>query len=419
MGLTVKRVEKLTQPGRYRDGKEHPGLYLQITDAGVKSWLFRYQRGPRERWMGLGPLHTFGLAQARERARAARAMHLTGIDPLDERRKVAEAAAVEAAKHKTFAEVARAYLKAHENDWGNAAHAAQWEASLLKDAKALADLPIASIDTPHILQVLEPIWLKKPTTASRTRARIESVISFATASGYRKRETPNPARWAGHLKELLADKVKAAKAKRVANGRDHHHAAIPYAEVPAFLTELRAGSSIAARALEFLILTAARSGEVMHARWDEVDLEARMWTVPAARMKAKKEHRVPLSPRAIDLLRSLPREDDNPYLFVGSHARAPLGKMTMFLALNAMQPGMTVHGFRSSFRTWASERTNYPREVCERALAHSVGTATEQAYERTDLFDKRRKLMEAWAKYCATKPAATGAGEVVPLRKAR
>jgi integrase len=418
----MKKVARLKEPGRHKDGKDNPCLYLQITNAGVKSWLFRYQVGGkkgREHWMGLGPLHTVSLAEARVRARRARLQLLDGVDPLDAKRKAAEAAAVEAFKHKTFAEVAADYLKAHEADWGNAAHAAQWEASLMKDAKAIAHLPIAAIDTPHILEVLRPIWLKKPVTAQRTRGRIERVIAAAIASKYRKAEDGNPARWAGHLEELLADKTKAVKAKRESNGKEHHHAAIPYAEVPAFLAELRQGSSIAGRALEFLILTAARSGEVIHARWDEIDEDSKTWTVPASRMKAKKEHRVPLAPRVIELLRSLPREDDNPHLFVGSQPRSPLGKMTMFLALNAMRPGMTVHGFRSSFRDWAAEQTSFPHDVCEAALAHNVGSDTERAYKRTDLFDKRRKLMEAWSKYCTTKPAATGAGEVVPLRKAR
>jgi integrase len=416
-GLTTKRVAALKEPGRHKDGRDHPCLYLQITPAGVKSWLFRYQIGPRERWMGLGPLHTISLAEARVRARRYRQQLLDGIDPLDAKRKVAEAAAVAAFKDKTFEQVAAEYLKAHERDWGNAVHARQWEASLTQDCKAIAHLPIAAIDTSHILGVLRPIWDKKPTTASRTRGRIERVIAYAVAAKYRALGDGNPARWAGHLEELLADKTKAAKAKRERNGRkDHHHPALPYAELPAFMAELRARTSIAARALEFLIHVAARTQEATYARWDEVDADT--WTVPGNRMKAGREHRVPLSSRSLDLLRALPREDGNPHLFVGTRQGAPLPIAAMADVLRAMRPGLTVHGFRSSFRTWAAEQTSYPTDVCEAALAHKTGNATEQAYQRGDLFEKRRKLMEAWSRYCSTKPVATGA-TVVALRKAR
>jgi integrase len=421
-GLTAKEVANKKKPGRHRDGGDHPNLYLQITKPGVKSWLFRYQIGPRERWASLGPLHTVSLAEARVKARKYRQQLLDGIDPLDAKRKAAEAAAVEAAKDKTFAEVAQAYLKAHEHDWTNAKHAAQWEASLVKDCKAIAHLPIAAIDTAHVLQVLEPIWIKKPTTANRTRTRIELVLAAAIASGYRPLADGNPARWKGHLEALLAKKSRVVQAKRDRDGKNHHHAALDYKELPAFMAELRARTSIVARALEFLILTAARSSEVLGARWTELDKEPNTWVIPASRMKANKEkgedHHVPLAPGVLALLQALGREQDNPYVFIGTVARAPLGRTALFDLLKEMRPDVTVHGFRSSFRTWASERTNYPREVCEKALAHAVGSAVERAYERTTLFDKRRKLMEAWSRYCAIKPAATGA-TVVALRKAR
>jgi integrase len=421
MGLTTKRVARLAKAGRYIDGRDNPGLYLQITDAGVKSWLLRYQRGPRERWMGLGPLHTVSLAEARNRARKARLLLLDGIDPIDHKRRTAEASAVEAAKHKTFEEVAQAYLKAHDGDWKNARHAAQWEASLFKDAKAIAKLPISAIDTSHILEVLQPIWHKKPETASRTRGRIERVIAYAVAAQYRKREDGNPARWDGHLIELLGNKSAAARAKRERSGNHNggHHAALPYAELPAFMAELRRRPGIAARALEFTILTAARTGEAIGARRDEIDLKEKLWTVPASRMKMGKEHRVPLSDRALEILRSLPREDGNPYVFVGSKKGASLSTMAMLELARRMRPGLTVHGFRSTFRDWTAERTATPHEVAEMALAHTVASKVEAAYRRGDLFDKRRKLMTDWARYFATKPAADTGGTVVALRKAR
>jgi integrase len=420
-GLTTKRVAALTEPGRHIDNAKNPGLYLQITDAGVKSFLFRYQRGPRERWMGLGPLHTVSLAEARIRARAARLKLLDGIDPLDHKRRTAEASAVEAAKHKTFEEVARAYLKAHDEDWKNAKHARQWEASLFKDCKAIANLPVAAIDTSHVMEVLQPIWRKKPETASRTRARIERVLAFAVAAQYRKREDGNPARWDGHLQELLGKKSAAARAKRQRSGKDNggHHVALPYAELPAFMVELRKRNGIGARALEFTILTAARTGETVGARWDEIELKEKLWIVPANRIKMGKEHRVPLSDRALELLRALPREDGNPYLFVGARKGTPLSLTALLPVVKDMRPGLTVHGFRSTFKDWVSDRTHYPREVSEMALAHAIPDKVEAAYRRGELLDKRRKLMEAWAEYTMTKPVAATGETVVPMRKAR
>jgi integrase len=408
MGLTVKGIAKLTKARRYRDGRDHPGLYLQITPAGVRSWLLRFERNGRERFMGLGPLHTVSLSEARVRARAARLKLLDGIDPIDHRKKAAEASAVEAAKHKTFAEVAGAYLEAHARDWTNAKHARQWQTSLTKDCKAIANLPIAAIDTAHILEVLRPIWHRKPETASRTRARIERVIAYAVAAQYRKRTDANPARWDGHLQELLGKKSAVKRAKRERTGKDGHLPAMPYAEVPGFLAELRQRPGIAARALEFTILTAGRSGEVLGGRWDEVDLEAGTWTVPAGRMKEGVEHRVPLSSRAREILQAVPREANNPYLFIGQKRGAPLAHMGMLKLLAGS--GVTVHGFRSSFRDWCAERTNYPREVAEMALAHTIPDAVERAYRRGDLFEKRRQLMTQWARYCSSSPVA---GEVV------
>ena len=417
MGLTVKGVARLSAAGRYRDGPDHPGLYLQITPAGVKSWTLRFERNGRERWMGLGPFHTVGLAQARERARAARLQLLDGIDPIDHRRQSREARDVEAARHKTFFEVAQAYLAAHDGDWKNAKHAAQWAASFTTHCKPIAHLPIAAIDTTHILEVLRPIWHRTPETASRVRGRIERVIAYAVAAKYRKREDGNPAQWDGHLRELLGSKSAAQRAKRERSGKDGHHSALPYAELPAFMATLRARTSILARALEFTILTSARTAEVIGAPWTEIDLDARTWTVPAERMKAGKRHVVPLSDRALAILRALPREHGSPYLFIGARKRAPLSNKVLLKLLNGLRPGITVHGFRSTFKDWASERTNYPREVSEMALAHAVGDKVEAAYRRGDLFAKRQQLMAAWETFCSRPFGATG--DVVSLRKAR
>jgi len=413
VALTAKKVQKLKQPGRYGDGH---GLYLQVVSPSNRSWLLRYERNGRERWAGLGPLHAFSLKEARERARKARQLLADGIDPIDHRNKVAEARAVEAAKDKTFAEVATAYLEAHDGDWKNAKHAKQWETSLKKECRAIANVPIASIDTSHILEVLQPIWKQKPETASRVRGRIERVLAYAIAAQYRKREDGNPARWDGHLQELLGKKSAAQRAKRERSGKTGNHAALPYDDIPAFMAELRSRDSISARALEFCILTAARTGEVIGAPWDEIDLDEKTWTVPAVRMKAEKAHRVPLSDRALKILAGLPRENGNPYLFIGGKKGAPLSNMAMLELLKDMRPGTTVHGFRSAFKDWASERTRFPNEVSEAALAHTIPNKVEAAYRRGDLFGKRRRLMEEWARYCAT--AQSAGAKVVTLRQA-
>jgi integrase len=414
MGLSHKRVARLTKSGRYADGNRS-GLYLQITPTGTKNWLFRFELRHRERFMGLGSARTFSLQEARERARKARQLLADGIDPIDHRNKTAEARAVEAAKDKTFAEVATAYLRAHGGDWKNAKHAAQWKTSLTKETKAIANLPVAAINTAHVLEVLEPIWRTKPETASRIRGRIERVLAYAIAAEYRKREDGNPARWDGHLQELLGSKAKAQKAKRERTGKSDHHAALPYTEVPPFMTRLRQNESISAKALEFLILTAARTGEVIGATWEEVDLTEKVWTVGASRMKAGKEHRVPLSARAVKVLQSLPREDDNPYLFIGGKTGAPLSNMAMLELMKGMRPGYVPHGFRSSLMDWAHERTAFPKVAIDLALAHTVGDKVEAAYRRGDLFEKRRRLMAEWARYCTSKPSDLGA--VIPLQR--
>ncbi len=394
MALTAKRVERASKPGRYSDGH---GLLLQVTPAGTKSWLFRYERNGRERWLGLGPLHTVGLAQARERARAARLQLLDGIDPLEAKAAVKQAAALAAAKALTFEEAATQYFNQHEKKWSNAKSRDQFMSSLRVYAlPTIGRLSVAAIDTGLVLKVIEPIWHAKTETANRVRKRIEAVLDWATVRGYRTGD--NPARWKGHIGEVLPARAQLQ--------RTQHHAALPYAEIPAFMMALRKREGVAAQALEFLILTAARSSEVLNATWAEVEpLDSATWTVPARRMKGRREHRVPLAPAVVALLRGCYTEDGNPYLFIGRDAA--LSGAAMPELLNRMgRNDITVHGFRSSFRDWAAERTNYPNHVVEMALAHAVGDKVEAAYRRGDLFAKRRKLMEAWATYCGQAPVA-------------
>jgi integrase len=410
MGLTAKRVQKLAKlPGRYHD---QLGLYLQVPVPGSRSprpnrasWLFRYERYGRERWMGLGALQTYGLSEARELARKARQQLHQGIDPVDARRAERQARALESARTMTFEKAAKEYFDSHERKWRNPKSRAQFLSSLRAYAfPVIGRLSAATIGTGEILRVLEPIWLLKTETASRVRGRIEAVLDWATVRGYRTGD--NPARWNGHLSEVLPGRASIQKPR--------HHAALPFAELPAFLAELRQREGVAARALEFLILTAARTGELIGAAWDEVDLTANVWTIPGSRMKAGKEHRVPLSDRALQILRELPRENGNSYVFAGPKKGAGLSNMAMANVLARLgRDDITVHGFRSTFRDWAAERTNCANHVLEMALSHVIGDKVEAAYRRGDLFDKRRKLMEAWARF-SIKPAE--AAEVVPIR---
>ena len=390
MTLTVKQVAKLTTPGRYGDDR---GLYLQVTPAGVRSWLLRYERGGVERAMGLGPVGDFTLEEARERARKARQLLRDGIDPLDARKAERSAQALEAAKAVTFKEAATQYFDQHERKWRNAKHRAQFLSTLESYAfPVLGKLPVAAIDTGLVLKAIEPIWQSKTETANRVRGRIESVLDWATVRGYRTGD--NPARWKGHLAEVLPARGQISP--------HQHHAALPFAEVPEFMAQLATREGIAARALEFTILTAARTGEVIGAQWPEFgDLAAKQWTVPAGRMKGQREHRVPLSDRAVAVLKALPREAD--FVFPGGRKGIAISNMAMAQLLKRMgRLKITVHGFRSAFRDWAAERTNYPNHVVEMALAHVVGDKVEAAYRRGDLFEKRRKLMEAWEAYCTT-----------------
>jgi integrase len=414
--LSLKHLRKV---GYHRDRGPSAarGLYLQVTASAAKdaapgevarSWVYRFVSPihGRSRWMGLGPIDAVGLAEARQRAIAARKQVKAGLDPIDQREDERRAKAIEAAKRKTFGEVAKQLLDDRRDTWKNAKHAAQWETSLTTETKAINNLPVAAIDTPLVLNVLRPIWRKKPETASRIRSRIEAVLAYATVSEYRAGE--NPARWRGHLEHMLPKKNKIAPVE--------HHKALSYAELPAFMARLRNNESVSARALEFTILTAARTGETIGAMWNEIDLVAKTWTIPATRMKAGKEHRVPLSERAMKLLERLPREDN--YLFIGASKIRPLSNMAMLELLRGMVGnGVTVHGMRSAFRDWCRERTSYPREIAELALAHVNKDKTEAAYARGDALDHRRKLMKAWADYLAAPPAK---GDVVtPIRAQR
>ena len=406
MALTTRQVAKLTEPGRYGDGG---GLYLQVTPTGARSWLLRYERGGRERALGLGPVNDFTLDEARERARKARQLLRDGIDPLDarneERATYAAKHAVAAAANVTFRECVEQYYKFHSRKWNNAKHSAQFLSTMKMYAySVLGKLPVATIDKALVLKAIEPIWYTKTETASRVRGRIEAVLDFAKTRGYRTGD--NPASWGGNLIHALPARNTIAKVK--------HHAALPFTGLPDFMTQLATREGIAAGALEFTILNACRTGEVIGSRWSEIDLDAKQWTIPAERMKAKKEHRVPLTSRSLEILKALPREGD--FVFPGGRKGVPISNMAMAELLKRMgRLDITVHGFRSTFRDWAAERTSYPNHVIEMALAHVVGNKVEAAYRRGDLFNKRRRLMTEWATYCAT-PAVGGRDNVTPLR---
>ena len=360
----------------------------------------------RPRWMGLGPLALYGLQDARAKALDARRKRHDGIDPIEARRAERARQRLDVAKAITFRQCAEAYVNAHRAGWRNAKHKYQWSATLSTYAyPVIGALPVQAVDTGLVLKVLEPIWTAKPETASRLRGRLESILDFAKVRGYRDGE--NPARWRGHLAKLLPARSKVREVE--------HHAALPYAELPAFLVSLREQEGIAARALEFLILTAARTGEVIGARWNEIDLLDKTWTVPAGRMKAHREHRVPLSARALAILDEMQvaRHGDDArdaFVFPGRKPATPLSNMAFLMLLRRMGRGdLTAHGFRATFKTWASERTSFQNEIVEASLAHVIGGKVEQAYRRGDLFEKRRRLMQQWATFCTTAPAGDSA----------
>ncbi len=400
--LSALKVDRLKTPGYYLDGG---GLYLQVSKAGTKSWIFRFTLNGRPREMGLGSRHILSLADARERASVCRKLLLDGVDPIEARNQRRSEARLTAARSMTFANCATAYIEAHRSGWNNAKHVSQWENTLATYAgPVFGSLPVQAVDTHLVTKALQTIWTAKPETASRLRGRVEAVLDWAKVRGLRTGD--NPARWRGHLDKLLPKRSKARGVR--------HHAALPYVNMGAFMIELREQPGIAARALEFTILTAARTGETTGATADEFMLDQKLWTIPASRMKAGIEHRVPLTERAVAIVDDMHAGQHGAFVFRGGKAGKPLSNMAMLALLKRMgRPDITVHGFRSAFRDWSAEQTNYPREVAEAALAHQLDDRVEAAYRRGDLFEKRRRLMNDWSKYCDTKPA----GNVLPIRK--
>jgi integrase len=401
--LTARQVETTREPGLYGDGG---GLYLRVTPTGGKFWVYRYMLNGRRRDMGLGSVELFSLAEARKRALEARRLCADGIDPIDARETARHATATATAKTLSFQSCAERYIEAHRAGWSNPKHLQQWQNTLADYVyPVFGSLPIATVDVGLVMQVLEPMWADKAETANRLRGRIESVLDWATARGYRHGE--NPARWRGHLENLLPKRSRVRRIK--------HHAALPYDEIGVFMADLRQYESVAARALEFTILTAARSGEVIGARWEEINIAARLWTIPVERMKAGKEHRVPLSDAAMTIIEAMSAIRSSDYVFPGRGAGQPIGETGLRFQLGRMKrDDLTTHGFRSTFSDWCTEQTNFPSEVREMALAHAVGNRVEAAYRRGDLFEKRRQLAEAWGRYCCETAPAQDA--VVQLR---
>lgn len=396
MALTALQI-KHAKPGMHADGG---GLYLYVKAGGTQSWIFRYQLQKKRREMGLGPVAALPLVAARSEAARLKALVARGIDPLEQKREVkAEAKAIEAAsRHEqelraaTFRVAAEKHIVAQEAGWRNRKHRQQWENTLKTYAyPVIGDVPVRDVTVQHVLQILEPIWSAKPETASRVRMRIEAVLNSAKLLGWRSGE--NPAIWRGGLEAVLPRISKVRKVR--------HHAAMPWRDIAPFMQSLRLREGISPRALEFLILTAARSGEVRHARWDELDLTEGLWVVPADKMKAGREHRVPLSDAAAAMLETMPRVADCPWIFPGTRNQ-PMSDMSLSAVLKRMELGQfTVHGFRSTFRDWAAEHTHHHPEIVEMALAHAVANKVEAAYRRGDMLAKRKALMADWADWCA------------------
>ena len=391
--LSARRVSTETKPGLYSDGG---GLYLQVSKSGAKSWIYRFMMNRKVRDMGLGSLRDFTLAEVRDKARECRQLVHEGIDPIEQRKSVRSARMAESRKSQSFEDCAKDYLKAHSSAWKNPKHRQQWENTLSTYAyPVIGKLSVKDIDTHLVKKVLDPIWTTKTETATRVRGRIERILDWATVQELRHGD--NPARWKGHLDHLLP---APGKLKRV-----QHHKALPYQDMHDLTQELTSAEGISALGLRFLILTAARSGEVRLATWEEIDLINKTWTIPAERMKAGKEHVVPLCSQAVDILETMGRFREGDLVFSGNKKDRPLSDMAFTQLLRRMgRTDITAHGFRSSFRDWAGETTAFPREVIEAALAHQLKDKTEAAYFRSNLLDKRRKLMNAWERHCYTKP---------------
>lgn len=382
-------VKRLKDAGRYAVGGVS-GLYLYLNDRNGSSWVLRVTVGDTRKYMGLGSYPEVSLASAREKAREAKDQFKQGINPKERRKQVASELLAQQARSKTFKEAALAYIEIHRQGWKNAKHAAQWESTLNTYAfPIIGNLSVKDVDQEGVMRVLEPIWQLKTETASRLRGRLQSILDWSKVRGYRSGD--NPAAWKGHLDKLLPAPGKVAKVE--------HHRALDFQKMADFMTQLRQQKGISAKALEFTILCAARSGEVRGATWSEVDLNEMVWTVPAERMKAGKEHRVPLSETALNLLKCLPRIVGTEHVFPGRAGKA-LSDASLNKVLKDMGIDAVPHGFRSSFRDWAGESTEFPREIVEQALAHEIGNATERAYRRGDSLTKRKSLMNAWAEHC-------------------
>jgi integrase len=387
--LTALSLSKARGQGHYPDGN---GMYLQVARGGSLSWVYRYMLNKRPRMMGLGSYPEVSLGEARKRATECRRLRNDGVDPIDAHKAVRTANLLKSAQGITFEDCCKAYIASHKAGWRNAKHAEQWTNTLSTYAyPVFGDLSVASVDTKLVMEVLEPIWATKTETAARLRGRIENILDWAKTREYREGE--NPARWRGHLQNLLPQRRKVRKVQ--------HHPALAYDKMPSFMKALRKQEGTAALAFEFLILTAARTGEAIGARWDEIDLTKAVWTVPSTRIKAGREHRVPLSGPAITLLRKREKVRVTEFVFAGAKKEKSLSNMALLVLLKRMgRTEITAHGFRSTFRDWAAEKTDTPREVAEMALAHAVGDKVEAAYRRGDLVGKRKKLMQDWAKYC-------------------
>jgi integrase len=414
--LSTVKINALKVRGFYADGG---GLYLQVSPAGTKSWVFRYKGARADgkaRDMGLGPLHTISLSEARDLATECRKLRLQGIDPIEKRDAERSQRQLDAAKLMTFDQCSAAYIADNSVVWRNPKHRQQWTNTLATYVSpVIGALPVQQVETDLITKILRPIWNSKPETAKRVRGRVETVLNFATANGYRKGE--NPARWKGHLDHILPKRGKDVQ---------EHQPALPYERIGEFMPDLRSREGLSAIALEFAILTATRSGETRQAQWPEFDLAQKIWDIPADRMKGKRPHRVALSARAVAILRELEKTKSGPYVFGGSKPISDMAMTAVIRRMNAsatkpyVDPkqnnrGVVPHGFRSTFKDWARERTSFANEISEAALAHINGDKVEAAYARGDMLEKRRKLMEAWAGYCAT---AETAGDVVSIRRA-
>lgn len=387
-GKLTNRSVETAKPGMHGDGS---GLYLAVSESGRRRWVFIYRRGTKRTELGLGGYPDVTLAKAREKAAHQRSLLVDGIDPLAAR-KQAESVITE---RPSFGELADQFIDEMEPQFRNPKHVSQWRMTLRDYAAKIRPKPVDEIDTNAVMLILKPIWSKVPETAYRLRGRIERVLDYAKVKGFREGE--NPARWRGHLDKLLPKRAKLSRG---------HHAAMRFEEVPGFVATLRESKGVGALALEYTILTAARTGETLNAHWSEIDFEKAVWTVPAVRMKAGKEHRVPLSPRALAILNQLRELATGEFIFFGRSDDQPLSSMAMIMMLRRLdRSDVTVHGFRSAFRDWAAECTPYPNEVCEAALAHTIGNKAEAAYRRGDLFEKRRKLMEDWDRYCKCTPS--------------